>query len=744
MTAFARLLLAAAVLSLSVTAAAHGTGQEPAPTAKAAPAASANASARAQGLTLSLLDAAKQYNTAAASQKGPLLAALLAVARDRHDELAELLATNPAEVLRLALPPEILAGLPPQAIPFLERPADESGTLDVFHVDHVNTADDYYVHVLTTAKERLTIVFADAAPDIGSGSKVRVRGVKFDGALVARAGDVMVVKAVAVLANTLGAQKTLTILVNFSDKVVEPYTIAQAQNVMFNTTSSYDHEASYQQTTVVGDVVGWYTIAETSATCNYTNIATQAKQAATSAGVVLTNYKRHVYVFPANACTWWGLGSVGGNPSQAWIHTKWGFTLGVVGHEMGHNFGLWHSHSLDCGTNVVAASGCTTSEYGDVFDIMGNSNSAHFNAYQKERLGWLNAGLSPPLTTVPAQSGTATYSIAPIENPRDSMTRALKIPRGTSCAATGEWFYVESRQAKGFDAYLSGNANVMNGVLIHKVTDGSVDSSYLLDMTPATSAWSDAALVAGSSFTDPLTGLTIAPVSVGSGGSQISVTFPAASCTRAAPKLAFTPTGTVWTSAGTNTTYAVTVTNQDSCGCAATAFEATATVPDGWGATTTRSASVAPGASASTSVIVTIPATAPNNLYTVAIKAASVASAQSVSTDSTVAVAAALAVTTVTDKATYTLPVQGNATTNVQITTTVTSISNPVSGAAVTVSVRDPKGKTTNLNATTASTGRATVNYPMRKTFAKGTYTVTSKATMGAMVGTATTTFVVQ
>ncbi len=34
-------------------------------------------------------------------------------------------------------------------------------------------------------------------------------------------------------------------------------------------------------------------------------------------GVDLSLYTRYVYAFPNNACTWWGLGSVGGNPSQA-------------------------------------------------------------------------------------------------------------------------------------------------------------------------------------------------------------------------------------------------------------------------------------------------------------------------------------------------------------------------------------------------------------------------------------------
>src|SRR4029453_8801582 len=114
-------------------------------------------------------------------------------------------------------------------------------------------------------------------------------------------------------------------------------------------------------------------------------------------------------------------------------------------------------------------------------------------------------------------------------------------------------------QAKGFDAFLSGNANVQGGVLIHKVTDGNADSSYLLDLTPATASWSDPALAAGQSFNDPKTGVTITPLSVGTSGAQVSVTFPASSCVRASPTMTMTPTGTVWTSAGSTTTYAATV-----------------------------------------------------------------------------------------------------------------------------------------------------------------------------------------
>jgi len=159
---------------------------------------------------------------------------------------------------------------------------------------------------------------------------------------------------------------------------------------------------------------------------------------------------------------------------------------------------------------------CVVIEYGDVVDTMGGpigfSAAAHFNAFQKERLGWLNSGASPPITTVLTEG---TYRLDAYEL-AGSGPKALKILKSRD-PSTGlrTWYYVESRQAIGFDAFLTNDwnvansTNVLNGVLIHTGSEASGDSSYLLDLTPATDSFWDPSLVGGQTFYDPETGVTL-------------------------------------------------------------------------------------------------------------------------------------------------------------------------------------------------------------------------------------------
>jgi hypothetical protein len=289
---------------------------------------------------------------------------------------------------------------------------------------------------------------------------------------------------------------------------------------------------------------------------------------------------------------------------------------------------------------------CSVIEYGDTVDVMGGSSSGHYNAFQKERLGWLNHGSSPPITAVETDGtywidGFAAAGTGP---------KALKIPRHVDALGRTTWYYVEYRQPFGFDGYLSGNTNVRTGVVVHSGSEASANSSDLLDMTPTTSSWSDPALGVDRAFTDPDSGLRMVPVVVNGGSAAVSVTFATPGCVRVAPTLSLSPAQSPWVAPGTAVTFTAVLTSNDGAGCSSSTFALSATVPAGWGVVTSpASLTLGSGAVASASVVVTSPATAPEGFVPIPISASRGAGATDAATGSVTYVVSAAGGGTFTD-----------------------------------------------------------------------------------------------
>jgi len=532
--------------------------------------------------------------------------------------------------------------------------------------------------------------------------------------------------------NTLGPQSTLVMLVNFQDSVTQPYTVADAKNMYFGTVNNFMSENSYGQTSLVGDVAGWFTIPESVGTCNMSQIANDAQAAATAAGVNLANYSRYVYAFPYNTvCGWAGSSYVGGNPSQSWINLNT-LDVHVISHELGHAFGLWHAHFLDCGSSATVGSSCAVTEYGDPLDVMGIPQTAapQYNAFQKERLGWLNYANSPSIQTI-LSSGTYTVSPFELGGPGPNALKILKSTDPNTGAKT--WYYLESRQAIGFDSFLSDSGNYTQnettGVLFHIGTEANGNTSDVLDMTPTTataSGWLDMALASGKTFQDPASGVTVTTTSVSSSGATVQVTVGGSSCTPANPSVSVTPSQSQSVASGTPVSFTATIVNNDSSSCAPATFNLGNLVPAGWaGVWNTAAVSVSPGKSGSATLTVTSPATASSGSYNVSVNAtnaAVVSDSGSAAAAYVIASSGPTTVSVVTDQSSY-APGQ-----TVAINVTVSSGTLPVSGASVTATVTPPGGRLTTLKGTTASNGVAILYYKLSRRAASGTYQIGASA----------------
>lgn len=477
------------------------------------------------------------------------------------------------------------------------------GTLEILHEDRED-GSGVYRHFLSTHDGKRLSLEGVQHPDLLTGDFVRATGVRSGQTLQlqTKTAEALQVLQYAPLSNTFGPQKTVVLMVNFSNDQSQPFTISYVKDQMARS-DVFVRENSYQQTSLSVDVFGWFTLPITNAGCPIGLIEAYADQAAVAVGINLSGYARHIYLFPRNPCGFNGASTVGGVPSTAWLNGS--MSIDNINHELGHGLGLYHSHSISCPPAVLGPN-CTIQEYGDTTDTMGNS-VGHFNAFQKQRLGWLDYDVSPPITMV---QNSGTYTIDAYEFP-GTTPKALKIQRGTTAQA----FFVELRRNVGSDTRVT-----YAGVFVHLATDGIGNSSYLLDMTPETPAYSgDEFLDVGQSFTDLVSGITIETLSVSDTSATILVDMGGTgpSCTRSAPKVAASPGKSNDVQPGTTVTYNVSVTNTDSAGCSASSFTLQATAPTGWQKSFgVPSLSAGPGATVSTTLKVTSPIVPPGS-YTI-------------------------------------------------------------------------------------------------------------------------------
>ncbi len=215
-----------------------------------------------------------------------------------------------------------------------------------------------------------------------------------------------------------------------------------------------------------------------------------------------------------------GFGMLGGK--GAWVLGD--FNPGVLAHELGHNFGLFHSWYWEPVGPVggYPMENARTIELGNPFDIMTGAEAFprnHFNANFKYLLRWL-----PELRMhqVPGGTSSGSYRLyrldggAALESGRHHAIHVLNEDHSDLPDVPVQDYWIEFRRL------FEENERASEGVLISWGDEGSRTGNHLLNANPDVFregglpvAAEDAPLRIGETYSDPVTPLHITPLERG-------------------------------------------------------------------------------------------------------------------------------------------------------------------------------------------------------------------------------------
>ncbi|MCU0304199.1 MAG: hypothetical protein MUC56_09100 [Thermoanaerobaculales bacterium] len=322
-----------------------------------------------------------------------------------------------------------------------------------------------------------------------------------------------------------GSYPYVSLMCAFPDVALPSEGLSYFQGMYANVMPGLDHywrAQSYDMVDVVGSTAaGWFTLPHNRS--HYTDMISGNNYSVmlgalyddctgvASGSVNLPSYVGINLMFNETfgPYAWGGWGGVTWEPPWGWRN------VAVIGHEMGHAFGLPHSNNADGDSDP----------YDNPWDVMSNSwgyalsdqtygtVGKHTISYHKDILGWIPAARK---TTV----STAGYRTFDIDHLTLAGTANLHLVR-VVIPGSSRFYTVEVRDRTGYDGNLPGFA-----VILHEVDPGRQEPAWLVDLVdPANGADAGAMWLPGECFDDAANQILICVDSVTAEGYRVEIGY---------------------------------------------------------------------------------------------------------------------------------------------------------------------------------------------------------------------------